>query len=58
VRDGIVDLWGIVLAPHQREAAIVAAENVSVVKAVRSHFAWVDPHSGMIIQYPEESTSR
>ena len=58
VRDGIVDLWGIVLAPHQREAAIVAAENVSGVKAVRSHFAWVDPHSGMIIQYPEESTSR
>jgi CBS domain-containing protein len=57
VRDGIVDLWGIVLAPRQREAAIVAAENVSGVKAVRSHFSWVDPHSGMIIQYPEESTS-
>jgi CBS domain-containing protein len=57
VRDGIVDLWGIVLAPRQREAAIVAAENVSGVKEVRSHFAWVDPHSGMIIQYPEESTS-
>jgi CBS domain-containing protein len=57
VRDGIVDLWGIVLAPRQREAAIVAVENVSGVKAVRSHFAWVDPHSGMIIQYPEESAS-
>jgi CBS domain-containing protein len=56
VRDGIVDLWGIVLAPRQREAAIVAARNVSGVKAVRSHFAWVDPHSGMILQYPEEST--
>jgi predicted transcriptional regulator len=56
VRDGIVDLWGIVLASRQREAAIVAAENVSGVKAVRTHIAWVDPHSGMVIQYPEEST--
>jgi CBS domain-containing protein len=58
VRDGIVDLWGIVLASRQREAAIVAVENVSGVKAVRSHIAWVDPHSGMVIQFPEESTSR
>jgi hypothetical protein len=29
-----VDLWGIVLAAHQREAAIVAAENIPGVKAV------------------------
>ena len=33
VRDGVVDLWGIVLAAHQREAAIVAAENIPGVKA-------------------------
>jgi CBS domain-containing protein len=52
VRDGIVDLWGVVFASHQREAAIVAAENVSGVKGVRSHIAWVDPHAGMVIQYP------
>jgi hypothetical protein len=25
--------------------------------AVRSHVAWVDPHSGMVIQYPEENTN-
>jgi CBS domain-containing protein len=56
VRDGIVDLWGVVFASHQREAAIVAAENVPGVKVVRSHFAWVDPYSGMVIQYPDEST--
>jgi hypothetical protein len=36
VRDGIVDLWGVVFASHQREAAIVAAENVSGVKTMRS----------------------
>ena len=57
VRDGIVDLWGAVFAAHQREAAIVAAENVSGVKAVRSHVAWIDPHTGMVIQYPEKNTS-
>jgi hypothetical protein len=44
-----VDLWGIVLAAHQREAAIVAAENIPGVKAVRSHIAWVEPVSGMVI---------
>ena len=49
VRDGVVDLWGVVLAAHQREAAIVAAENIPGVKAVRSHIAWVEPVSGMVI---------
>ena len=49
VRDGVVDLWGVVLAAHQREAAIVAAENIPAVRAVRSHIAWVDPVSGMVI---------
>ena len=54
VRDGVVDLWGIVLAAHQREAAIVAAENIPGVKAVRSHVAWVEPVSGMVIYDAEE----
>jgi CBS domain-containing protein len=57
VRDGLVDLWGAVFAAHQREAAIVAAENVPGVKAVRSHVARIDPHTGMVIQYPEETAS-
>jgi len=56
VRDGIVDLWGIVLAAHQREAAIVAAENIPGVKAVRSHVAWVEPVSGMVIAEAEAQT--
>ena len=54
VRDGVVDLWGIVLAAHQREAAIVAAENTPGVNAVRSHVAWVEPVSGMVIYDAEE----
>ena len=56
VRDGVVDLWGIVLAAHQREAAIVAVENIPGVKAVRSHVAWVEPVSGMVIYDAEEQT--
>ena len=54
VRDGIVELWGVVFAAHQREAAVVVAENVPGVKAVRSHLAWVDPTSGMVISEPDE----
>lgn len=57
VRDGVVDLWGVVLAAHQREAAIVAAENIPGVKAVRSHVAWVEPVSGMVIYDPEDNTT-
>jgi CBS-domain-containing membrane protein len=47
-RDGVVDLWGVVLAAKQREAAVVVAENVPGVKVVRSHLAWVEPMSGMV----------
>jgi CBS domain-containing protein len=48
VTDGVVDLWGVVLAANQGDAAVVAAENVSGVKAVRNHLAWVEPMSGMV----------
>jgi hypothetical protein len=47
-KDGVVDLWGVVLADNQRKAAVVAAENVPGVKSVRSHLAWVEPMSGMV----------
>jgi CBS domain-containing protein len=51
--NGIVDLWGVVLAAKQREAAVVVAENVPGVKAVRSHLAWVEPMSGMVFYESE-----
>ncbi len=57
VRDGVVDLWGVVFAAHQREAAVVAAENIPGVKTVRSHVAWVDPMSGTAIYDPEENAT-
>jgi len=56
VRDGVVDLWGVVLAPKQREAAAVAAENVPGVKSVRSHLAWVEPMSAMVFFENEEKS--
>jgi CBS domain-containing protein len=57
VQDGVVDLWGVVLAAHQREAAIVAAENIPGVKTVRTHVAWVEPVSGMVVADVEEETA-
>jgi hypothetical protein len=54
VKDGIVDLWGTFTAYRQDEAAIIAAENVPGVKEVRSHLAWVDPMSGLVVYSPDE----
>jgi CBS domain-containing protein len=49
VRNGVVDLWGVVTADQQREAAAVVAENVPGVKEVKNHITWVEPTSGMVM---------
>lgn len=49
VRDGVVDLSGVVSSEHQRNAVIVAARNVAGVKQVHDHLCWVDPVSGFFI---------
>jgi CBS domain-containing protein len=54
VRNGVVDLWGVIVADNQREAAAVVAENIPGVKAVRNHLSWVEPVSGMVIAGPHE----
>jgi len=48
VRHGVVELWGTITDERERQALIVAAENVSGVKAVRDHVVWVEPMSGMV----------
>ncbi len=53
VRDGIVELWGTVTDDRERQALVVAAENLPGVKSVRDHLAWIDPASGVVFQ-PEE----
>ena len=40
-RDGVVELWGTLSDERQRQALIVAAENVSGVKEVHDHLVWV-----------------
>jgi CBS domain-containing protein len=47
VRDGIVELWGTITDEREREAFVVAAENVPGVKAVRDHLTWAHPMSAM-----------
>ena len=47
VRDGIVELWGVIIDDRQREALKVAAENIPGVKDVKDHLVWVEPMSGM-----------
>jgi CBS domain-containing protein len=54
VRNGIVELWGTVIDPEQRDAARVAAETVAGVKPVKCHIVWVEPMSGMAFSDPSE----
>ncbi len=54
VRDGNVHLSGIITNEHSRQAAIVAAENVSGVRKVYDHLCWVDPASGMYLNSQED----
>ena len=54
VRNGVVDLWGSITDERERQALIVAAENVPGVKAVKDHLAWIDTTTGMSFLFPEE----
>ena len=54
VRDGIVHLSGVITDENSRQAAKVAAENVSGVKKVHDHLCWVDTMSGMYLESPED----
>jgi CBS domain-containing protein len=53
VRDGVVELWGMIVDERQREALKVAAENIPGVKAVKDHLVWIEPTSGVTIE-PED----
>jgi CBS domain-containing protein len=55
VKAGVVDLWGTITDERERQALIVAAENVPGVKAVRDHLAWIDAMSGMVLPSPTET---
>jgi CBS domain-containing protein len=57
VRAGVVELWGTITDERQRQALIVAAENIPGVKAVHDHLAWIDVMSGMLLEAPSESSA-
>jgi CBS domain-containing protein len=54
VHDAVVELWGTITDERERQALIVAAENLPGVKAVRDHLAWIDTTTGMLFEAPAE----
>jgi CBS domain-containing protein len=54
VRDGIVHLSGMITDERFRQAAIVAAENISGVKLVHDHLHFFDAMSGLSFRSPED----
>jgi CBS domain-containing protein len=57
VRNGVVELWGTIFDERERQATIVAAENIAGVKAVEDHLAWVDPMTGVVVEADGTVTS-
>lgn len=55
VKDGEVDLDGLVTDERQRQALKVMAENTAGVKAVHDRLVWVDPMSGAILDSPGDA---
>ena len=54
VKNGIVELWGVITDDRERQGLIVAAENVPGVKKVHDHLVWVEPMSGVAIPSVED----
>jgi CBS domain-containing protein len=54
VLNGVVHLRGVITNEQSRQAAIVAAENVSGVTKVHDHLCWVEPMSGMYLNSQED----
>ena len=54
VRDGVVNLGGIITDERARQAALVCAANIAGVKKVHDNLCWVDPMSGLYMIAPED----
>jgi len=55
VKDGVVNLHGVLTDERERDAIRVIAENVSGVRAVHDHINWVEAYSGMTLLSPEDN---
>jgi hypothetical protein len=58
VHGGVVELWGTLMDERERQAVIVAAENVAGVKEIHDHLAWGEPMTGMMISLAEDDEAR
>jgi len=54
VHNGVAELWGTIMDERERQALIVAAENVAGVKEVHDHIVWIEPTSGIVIPSAED----
>jgi CBS domain-containing protein len=54
VKSGIAEIWGTIMDERERQATIVAVENVPGVKQVHDHLVWVEPMSGMAFPSAED----
>jgi CBS domain-containing protein len=54
VKNGVAELRGVIMDDRERQALIVATENVSGVKVVHDHLVWVEPMSAMAFPSPED----
>src|SRR5207253_8945323 len=52
VKDGVVDLNGVILDEKERQALRVVAENVPGVRAVEDNLVWIEPVSGTVVDPP------
>lgn len=49
VKDGVVQLTGVLTDERQRAALRVAAENIPGVKNIVDDLVWIDPQSGLVL---------
>jgi CBS-domain-containing membrane protein len=54
VRNGVVQLSGVLSDERQRQALRILAENVAGVKKVVDHLVWFEPETGMYLEAPQK----
>jgi CBS domain-containing protein len=57
VKNGVAELWGTITDERERQACIVAVENVPGVQTVHDHLVWVEPMSGMAFPSAEDEAA-
>lgn len=58
VKDGVVKLTGGIMEERERQAILVAIENVPGVRAIEDHIAFVEPLSGMVLPSPQDQQAK